>query len=204
MSEHPYLDDAARGWIVNTAKKNFWRVASWYSLEDLIQDGYLCFYKCHARYKFLTVKNHPLTEDKRRFMALAKAAYNNHITNLSNRRTATPEVALSQLLPEGTMAEDHLNALLPVQPEEATLQVLLAAAPKELRELFDLLVQDGVTVVDFARSRLRRHGDRVQRGRRALRETTNEHYCRRLGLDPRGTDLIGMVRAFLDIHGAEA
>src|SRR3974390_506351 len=105
-SSDPYLDRAMRGWIINHAKRQYWRVAAWYDLADLIQDGFLCYYKCKARYTNLTFLNHPLPEDKRRFMSLVQRAFANHITNLANRRTETPELAISQVRDEGFTAEE--------------------------------------------------------------------------------------------------
>lgn len=198
----PYLDPATRGWIVNMARANFWRVASWYDLEDLVQDGYLCYYKCWNRYTFLTCKNHPLPDDKKRFMALVKAAFTNHITNLANRRTAGPEIALSQVTDE-EMNQDALSAMLPAEPEGQSLRCLLNNAPQELISLVELLSAEGRDTVQYLRTRLRRQAvggaERVRRGRRRLRETTNEHYCRRLGLDPQVTKLREIISAHLGI-----
>jgi len=62
------------GWIVNHATKNFWRVADWYELDDLIQDGLMVAYKCRERYGEKLDPPH--------FMALVKTAFYRHIAEL--------------------------------------------------------------------------------------------------------------------------
>lgn len=205
MSVEAYFDQSLRGWIFNHARQNYWRVASWMSLDDLVQDGFLCFAKCARRYTFLTVKNHPLPEDRKQFMALVQSAFANHITNLANRRTATKdEITFSQLVAEDQV-DDDLSYMLPSQPEEATLGALLAQAPSEIKALFELLARDGSSAAGYLRTRLRKRVDRVgnerfQLGHRKLRETTNEHYCRRLGLDESKIDLVSRLRQLLGLE----
>lgn len=189
----PYLDEGMRGWIISTAKKNYWRVAAYYDLDDLIQDGYLCYAKCHARYTHLTVKRHPLKDDKRRFMALVQAAFTNHITTLAWKRSRLPEQNFSATAhvlgvpDEGALLED----LLSPQQEQATVSLLLSTAPKEIKRLFELLVEDAVSLGGYLR--MRRQGQRSRQ-----RETNNEYFCRLLGLNPAEIDLIGLVdRHFL-------
>lgn len=190
----PYLDAGMRGWIASTAKKNYWRVSEWYELEDLVQDGYLCYYKCWNRYKNLTIKRHPSKEDKRRFMALVQVAFNNFITTLAwkcstgvNERVS--EMALSQF--GSDTAPASWDKLLPAQEEEATLAVMLANAPSEVAQLMATLSKD---VVAYAR------GVPFKRMRKGLRETTKEHYRRLLNL-PEGRDIQSSVVAYF---GGEA
>lgn len=187
----PYLDDGMRGWIVTTAKKNYWRVASYYELDDLIQDGYLCYSKCYSRYRHLTIKRHPLKEDRRRFMALVQVAFVNHITTLAWKRTRLDATPLSAITQAETGQAVSLEALLPEAPEEASVAALLASAPVEIKRLFQVLVDDALSFSDM----LRRKGT----GRRRIgRETSNEYFCRLIGLDPQQIDIVAAVnRHFL-------
>jgi hypothetical protein len=196
----PYLDAGMRGWIYNTAVKSMWRVPEWYTLDELVADGYMKYYQCRERYKFLTVKRHPLTEDKTRFMSLVQSAFNNHITTLSNKRTAVNERPVSQFAaPEENEAETWTK-LLPEQAEEATLRALLADAPQEVQAVIQALASDGAAAASYLRSRLRRKetdaGVRVNRMRRSLRETTNEYLCRLTGYDPLKVDLASQLRQY--------
>lgn len=167
----PYLDRAMRGWLIRTATKNFWRVADWYDLDDLIQDGYLCYYKCYRKYRHLTELRHPRQEDKRRFMALVQATFTNHITNLANSRTQTVETPLSNT----ELTDVGVEAILK-EPEDVTARLMLHCAPAEIKALMEMLAQEGYDTVKYLRTRLKR-------GRKTVRETTNENLCRRIGLN---------------------
>lgn len=202
LQADPYYDAGMRGWLYNTAKANYWRVAEWYELSDLISDGVLCYYKCYRAYPFLTIKRHPSQDDKRRFMALVRSAFINHITTLAQKRTAVHERPFSQQLGAAESEADFLNNILPAQPEEANFAVMLSNAPTEIKQLLQLLLQDGVAGFDYLRSRVRRvqlaSGPRLKLGRRRLRETTNAYYCRQLGLDPDKVDLPSMMRDYFE------
>jgi hypothetical protein len=77
-----YLDAGLKGWIVNTAKRNYWRVASYYELDDLISDGYLAYAVCKARYS-------KKVQNKAHFMALFKRVYWSRIVDLASDRSKT-------------------------------------------------------------------------------------------------------------------
>lgn len=183
----PFLDAGMRGFIVNTARRNFWKIASWYDLDDLIQDGMVCYYRCYRRYRFLTVRRHPSQNDKRHFQSLVGRAFENHIISLAWKRSRLPEVTAASI----TGLEDETSSvwenLCPPQDEEATLSILLRQAPKEIKMLLDLLVNDAAD--GFWRVPGRKW---VQR----RRETTNEHFCRRLGLDPSKLDLVTKLEQY--------
>lgn len=201
----PYMDAGMRGWLVNTARINAWRVAEWIELSDLIQDGQVCYQKCHNRYKFLTVKRHPSQDDKRRFMALVQTAFKNHITTLAQKRTALHERPVSQHIGAMDVESEYFTRVMPPQPEEASFAVALADAPEEIKALLRFLLKEDTRNLEFARTRIRRlqlsTGDRVKIGRRAIRETTNEFYCRHLGLDPELIDLPQLVRDYFSPSG---
>jgi hypothetical protein len=192
-----YLDAGMRGWIVGMARQEQWRAPKWYSLEDLIQDGYMCYCRCRERYTCLTVLNHPGKDQRKHFMALVKSTFINHIMTLATKYTSQPEDIVSQM---GGEAGVSLEALAPTQAEDAPLVVALKQAPAELMELIGTLVKDGAEVGSYVRSRLRTEAPfavvssgpggcvkscgyvpRVRRGRRALRETTNDYLDRSYG-----------------------
>jgi hypothetical protein len=182
----PFLDQSLKGWIINKSRREFWRIAAWYSVEDLIQDGYMVYYKCRNRYSHLTDKPEPTIDDKRQFMALFKVSFHNFITDLANDRTATPEEAHSEAMLYAATAGRP-------QQEEATFRLLLASAPKEIAQLVELLMTEGSEKVAYLRSRFFvKDGEKIRR-RRSLWETTNQHYCRRLGLDATKVDLMKLA-----------
>lgn len=181
--DEQYLDAGVRGYIVKTAYKQFWKVSTWYEMEDLIQDGYLCYVKCKAGFR--PADKSP-AEEQRRFMGFFQMAYQNHITDLANSRSSTPEVAVASL---STDQADGIEAWAAHASElsDASVAVLLAQAPAEIMEILKLILLDGVTTGPYLRSRLRKKVlpgatiPRIVKGRRRLRETTKEHYDRCLG-----------------------
>ncbi len=200
----PYLDAGMKNFLVHMSRKELWRVASWYEFEDLLQDGYLCYYKCRNsdRYKVLTSKNHPAKSDRKWMMSLVRTTFENYIHDLARRYAMVTETAVSQLGLEDSELDDVWGIIAPSQPEEATLASMLASAPEEISRLMILLASDSAEALGFYRSRTyvsELYGGltpRVRRGRRRLRETTNEYYCRLLGLDPRECNLLNRVREY--------
>lgn len=140
------------GWIVNTAREKLWRVPSWYSLEDLISDGLLCFTKCRARYidgNVISARRvfsmSPGQSEKRHFMRLVQSTFLNHISTLAARGT-------SEILVDDV--DDSLwPAHLLVTDEEASLAVTLQQLPAEIQQLLLLLVKDSVGFLRFGGKR---------------------------------------------------
>lgn len=113
-----------KGWIVNTARRNLWRVYGWYDLDDLIQDGFICYCMCLERYSHV--------KEKRHLMALVKVTYINHIHRLARKKRKRPEI----LVPADSPVFDGLV------PEDASFITLLGQLPEELRQLIDILLKD--------------------------------------------------------------
>lgn len=174
----PLPDAGIRGWLVNTARTNYWRVRSSYEFDDLVQDGYMVYAKCYARYYKNLTKDHD-----RQLMALVQVAFINHINTLSQKRGLTTEVPFSQVLPPDAETEE-LERLLPAEEELGSIMVLLNNAPTEIVQVVTALLQDATGFM------------RTRNFRRAIRETTNEYFCRLVGADPKTTDLRGQIQAY--------
>lgn len=188
QQQDPYLDKGMKGFIVNVARKEFWKVASYYEFQDLVQDGYLCYSKCKQRLHARLQVENPTKEQRREVQAFVARAFFNHISTLASKRMGVHEQPVSSLLSEEANSETELwDKLLPSTPEEGTLRTLLASAPAEIKQLAMLLASDGLSLLGFERKR---------KGRRLLRETTNEYYCRLVGRNPETDDLVGRVRAY--------
>lgn len=176
-----YLDEGMRGWIHKTARKNLGRVAN-FDLDDLVQEGYFCYYKCRNRYVGVPPKPNkdgmprylpPSNPDKvarRHFQCLVQTTFNNRIKDLAFRQPKGWELAISDLAGERTL-ELAWESILPVQDEDASVLTLLKNAPAEFKQLFDLLIDDALGFTGY-----RRVGDR----RRGRRETTNQRLNRLL------------------------
>jgi hypothetical protein len=205
-----YLDEGLRLWVTKTAWENRWRVPSWYTIQDLEQDGMVVYCKCRNKYANsdrLGTIGDPNPEHKRRnFMVLFKTAYINHIMTLAAKKADGTEYAISQLVDD---SPDPWTAFTPPEQESLSLSAALKNAPKEIAELFDKLAQDGLEAAGFVRSRLRtegRHlhqeggrvrvqGARVTQGRLALRETTVQYIDRVLGEPGAGQRVIDYIRS---------
>lgn len=177
---NPYFDKGLRRWIVKTAHKHYWRVAGWQDLDDLVQEGFWMFARCHDRYK-------GAVQNKAHFMALFKISYLNHITTLANKRTQQVDVPISSLIGPETQPLAALEYLGGTEDGDAELAATLLSAPTEIQALL-LLLHDP----EF--SAYVRQGSSKREG--GVRETTNQHLCRLLGL-PLETNLESKLRELL-------
>lgn len=177
MTSAAMPDAGVKGWIFNTARDNYWRVPSWYEFDDLVMDGYLCYAKCVKAYEHTPVDYGTKAEQ---LMAATRVAFMNHIFTLA-RKHSLKEIPASALIREGEPDVDVLEQIAPPEEESATILTVLANAPAELKELIQLLLNDAT---GFARKQV---------SRRKLRETTNEYWCRLMGLDPATNDLRAKV-----------
>jgi hypothetical protein len=182
----PFMDQGLHSWIIKTAKKHYWRVASWMDMDDLIQDGFLCYARTRARYPKLVEP--PLRPGQRaKFMSMFKRIYLNELHDKANDRTrGVSEVGLLDVRRSDSVTPDelYLEALLGEQPEEGTLAVLIAQAPPEVRDfLAGLETEEGQRAF---RARARR--------RSTHKQTLNERFCYIAGCDPRQIDLPAAIQ----------
>jgi hypothetical protein len=128
------LPKSVVGWVVNHATKNFWRVADWYELDDLIQDGLLVAYKCRERY------GEPGKDlDPPHFMALVKTSFYRHIGDLL--RVSRAEQAVTDRI--GDVAGESSETIFldrEAQPAEGgqDFLALLTDMPESLRKAVTL------------------------------------------------------------------
>ena len=185
-----YLDEALKRWITKTAWKEHWRVASWFEIGDLIQEGYLCYLKCRNKYTLGPPEpghqaldtTTPDDKQRRHFMALVQRAYFNRIMTLANQYTQGREEPIQAR--EGETENTVLEQMLPPQSEVASVVSALVHAPVELQEALSKVASDvrvGLEGAEFARSKLYWEGNRLRRGRRVRRETTSEFWLRVVG-----------------------
>lgn len=189
----PYLDEGMRGYIFKTAKKNLYRIAG-YELEDLVQEGYACYYKCRMRYVGRPpAPNHtalpftnPTKLERRHFMSIVKTAFHNSISTLATKCPSGVEFVVSDLVPPDRLQEEYWDSVIPLAGEEVSVYMLIQTAPREIKQLLQLLVVDAVSL----------SYERFGKWHRK-RETNNQRYCRLLGL-PQDYDLAGALeRHFL-------
>lgn len=134
-SDHRRMDAGFRGWIYNTARKNYWRVAASCELDDLIQEGYWIYYHVVRRY--------PHVRDRAHLMRLVQISYVTRIHDLA-RRDKRPEVAFDDLPP------------VVVNSMGYGPQTLMGDAPPFVRlALYALMTADGRTLRAEPRERIR-------------------------------------------------
>lgn len=173
--EQSRIDEGLNKWMLRYAHRHYWRVASWYELDDLIMDGYFILAKCEEKYAEVS---------QRDFMNLFKVCYANHITDLANKRTKSiSDIPMSQF------GDDfNLEALIGGEADDtAEILDLIRRAPWEVRQVLELLLsEDGLKKV---------LGAQWEMG--GLRGDHNTRLCRLVGLDPKETDLVNEIRLYL-------
>lgn len=165
------MDKGVRGWIKNTASKNFWRVAEYYEFEDLVQDGGLVYARIVSRYPGLNQKQ---------LMALFKTAYINHIHDLSKKASRIEYVREAEM--------PHPLAFL-LEGEDADqdpdFAFIIRQLPASIARVISRMNNEG-------------RGHPFRRRPDLSRETSNERACRLAGgLDPSKRDIREAVRAYL-------
>jgi hypothetical protein len=159
------MDDGARLWLFKYAHANYWRVPSWYSEKDLVQDGYMTYWRVVRRY-----------DDKVRrrshMMSLFKICFINHVHDLSKNKTkCAGEIPLP----------DDLNV---IEDSCEGVSDVIMSAPHPVQCLIRALT------TDKGQEKLRKPFRVGKRGR----ETTNTRWCRVAGVSSRGIDLPKLVK----------
>ncbi len=140
----PIFKGPIEGWTVNYCTSNFWRVSSMMEFEDLLQDAYIVFLRCEARYPELDTPQH--------FMSLYKRAWANHVTDLANEATQLRAV---RSIHQGVGEDDE-----PLQIAEGVgelenagyLVTLVGQAPEEVRRVLALMLQAPQEIIDVVMS----------------------------------------------------
>lgn len=175
------LDDIMERWITSYARRNLWRVASWYEIEDLIADGYLVFSQCRNKYGYVTERRH--------FMSLFKRCYFNHIIDLSNVRSRDPVISPAKDVTTHFSGNAYdlyptFERLLPSVLPTAELAVLIRQARNPVRAVLELFTTEAGLIL-------------VRSKPQGAHEHINRYLCRLLSLDPRTNNLQALTKSFL-------
>ncbi len=164
------------GWIVKTARKNFWRVKAYCELDDLIQDGVLHYCRIVAKYPHVTSKAH--------LMGLFKVTYINHFNDLSKKVSRVELIPISALLRPMQSETTVWDRLIGVEDQSGDLAVRLAQAPKPVHTILQLLLTN---------EGCRRLRSPYRVNKDGTRQTTNDRLRRLAGVGP-GIDILSMIR----------
>ena len=181
------MDEGARRWLFKTARKNFWRVARWYDLDDLVHEGYAVYYEVRKRY--------PSAIDPPHQMALFKRIFMTRLCDMAKKRTLSADEVLADDLVLRRIGEQQTESLfdsIAAGPNLEDVKVELAHAPR--------CVQEAVGLFCDGDPRLSSRYRKIPVGRFLQRETLNDRLCRLIDHELEGVDLVGMLRRFL---GAE-
>lgn len=122
------MDQGAIRWLHKTVRLNFWRVAAWYEPADLVQDGFLTYYRIARHYRHVT--------DKAHLMRLFQIAFTNHLHRLATLRTRSAVEVIDQAALDHAVSNDgELVALIAHAPKpvKAVLVALGRVRPEVLR-----------------------------------------------------------------------
>jgi cytochrome c oxidase assembly factor CtaG len=165
------MDQGAQRWLYKFAHKNFWRICAWYDLDDLIQDGHMCWWKVIRRY--------PDAKDRPHIMRLFQITFSNYVHDLAKERTSQLDAPIASILIGEATEEKFLD-----QHETGDYApTAFAHASAAVRAILKVINQSP----ERLRKPARRHSD-------GSRETTNERLCRMIGADPRSIDLIAEIK----------
>jgi hypothetical protein len=165
------MDRGARGWMVNTARRSYWRVSSWYEFDDLLQDGLMCWVHINRKY--------PAVKDRAHMMRLFQMTFLNQITFIAKRQQSSKlEVPVDsfEFIPS--------VALRPIDVEVAQL---IKDGPPCLQRLLETMNTDN------GRRRLRA----LRRFINGRMESKNECLCRILSLDPKQVNVVEVIKKYL-------
>jgi hypothetical protein len=184
------------GWIIKHARTNYWRVAGWYELDDLIQDGLLCGYKCLAIYG-TPIPNEAGRIDRPRldeinephFMSLVQRTFYNHMGQLirDKRRGDDKTTKFVDLGKQDSVHRSESNALERIGPSTLADQeflVWLLELPEYLQKAIAVFMNDG-TAKEIRRLRIYLRGPD---------QTTTERLRQMIGF-PAGIDFETALRA---------
>jgi len=190
------------------ARDNLRRVHG-YDLDDLIQEGFICYHICRERYtspysrgynerpRFIEgvgweraykLPDKPTEESQRHLTALVRTAFRNRLASLAHRHPTGVEVNASDLAADETAADAVWQASLPSEHAGAPMAILLRDVPWDIKQVLQILLNDAA---EPYREWIRGRGKRMY----VKRETTNDYFCRLLGLTP-GYDIVGAVQKY--------
>jgi hypothetical protein len=176
--EYIGMDRKTKQWLANTSSRNYWRVCSYYDIDDLIQDGMLIYHRVTQKYK-------GSGKSPAHILNTYKASFKNHIHDLANKRTRQPvELQLLSMSPDDN---DYSERFVPGVPEMQTLAAKIAKAPVRVREVLQLFASDDECKRMRAPYRVRIDGQR---------ETLNDRLCRLAGFDPDIVDLVSSLKIY--------
>jgi len=141
------------GYVMNQLAKQLWRVRPLLEHEDAMQEAYVVFLRCAARY--------PLMDTPQHFMALFKVSWANEFTDWSNKATnarkAMPMSDLNRMDEDGEMNDAPIDSVGETDNMGA-LSLMVKQAPREVLMVLSLFLNAPGELLELAQSTWRAQG----------------------------------------------
>lgn len=145
--------------------------------DDLMQESYLVFLRCAARYPILDTGKH--------FMALFKRAWANHLNDLSTKATRVRQVSQR---PQEDRAGRPIEQVGETE-NAGMLAAMLRQAPREVLLVLNLFLNAPSDVLALA----------LRNWESGNQAAMDARLCQLLGLD-QGTQVVQSVRDYFNYH----
>lgn len=182
----PSFTGSIEGYTKNFIKANIWKVDKLYDYDDILQE---------AREQFLrTIKrmnaNGDTIQNEKHMMALYKTSFSRHFITLCNKATkVSVEQNMSGFSMDSETALDF-EALIGSDENGGYLECLVDQAPKEVQQVFNLLLNTPTEVLDIA---IKAWNSQNKKGA----GIGNNFLCKMLGYDPTKVNLVDTVKNYL-------
>jgi len=174
------MDDGAKLWMFKTAQRNFWKVHRWYEFDDLIQDGYMWWYRMVQKYDQVTEIKH--------MMRLFQIRYIQHVNDIANARTKVRQESLLLDLNSSYDNSSIIDRLIGYDDDFSAMCRVVSDAPPPVRDLLHKMMHEIPPEKLRSTHRFRLNG---------TRPTMNEKMCKYVDLDPAEINLCFMLRNYL-------
>lgn len=175
----PMFRGPIEGWTVNYTHPLFWRVENIMEWKDVLQEAYIVFLRCQAKY--------PVMDTAQHFMSLYKTAWTRHFIDMTNTATA-----LRQMVPHKYDLDDGED-MVSAEPvgdtdNDGAVSILVAQAPEEVRRVITLMLNAPQELLDVLLADWKGHDARRKDG-------GGKRINQALGL-PLEVDVYRMVREY--------
>jgi hypothetical protein len=178
------MDQGGYRWLLKTARTNYWRVAHWMDLDDLIQDGHWQWWRLCRKY--------PHVVDRPHMMRLFQLTFTHHLHDLANKRTALGEVSIEVKVADDESKRGDIIDRLTAPADIGAAQIALATAPPAIHRVLEVFATaDGRRKLNGVYRRTGRKG--------GLRETANQRLCRLAGI-PTSIDIEALFRQHFGVR----
>lgn len=181
----PQFTGSIEGYTKNFIKANLWKVDKLYDYDDILQEAREQFLRTIQRME----ANGDTIQNEKHMMSLYKTSFSRHFITLCNRTT---KVSVEQNMSGFTTDDDTLDFESLIGSDENTgyLECLVDQAPKEVEQVFNLLFNTPVEVLNIA---INAWNGQNKKGA----GVGNCFLCKMLGYDPSKVNLVAKVKNYL-------